>query len=32
VFTAEEARDRAIDVGSMLLRMWNWLSAHDPEL
>jgi HCOMODA/2-hydroxy-3-carboxy-muconic semialdehyde decarboxylase len=32
VFTAEEVRDRAIDVESMLLRMWNWLSAHDPEL
>jgi HCOMODA/2-hydroxy-3-carboxy-muconic semialdehyde decarboxylase len=31
VFTAEEARDRAIDVGSMLLRMWNWMSADDPE-
>jgi HCOMODA/2-hydroxy-3-carboxy-muconic semialdehyde decarboxylase len=31
VFTAEEVRDRAIDVGSMLQRMWNWMSAHDPE-
>jgi HCOMODA/2-hydroxy-3-carboxy-muconic semialdehyde decarboxylase len=32
VFTAEEVRDRAIDVGSMLQRMWNWMSADDPEL
>ena len=32
VFTAEEVRDRAIDVGSMLLRMWNWMSADDPEV
>ena len=32
VFTAEEVRDRAIDVGSMLLRMWNWMSANDPEV
>jgi HCOMODA/2-hydroxy-3-carboxy-muconic semialdehyde decarboxylase len=32
VFTKEEVRDRAIDVGSMLLRMWNWMSANDPEL
>jgi len=32
VFTEEEVRDRAIDVGSMLLRMWNWMSAYDPEL
>ena len=32
VFTAEEVRDRAIDVGSMLRRMWNWMSAGDPEL
>jgi HCOMODA/2-hydroxy-3-carboxy-muconic semialdehyde decarboxylase len=32
VFTAEEVRDRAIDVGSMLRRMWNWLSVGDPEL
>jgi HCOMODA/2-hydroxy-3-carboxy-muconic semialdehyde decarboxylase len=32
VFSAEEVRDRAIDVGSMLLRMWNWMSADDPEL
>jgi HCOMODA/2-hydroxy-3-carboxy-muconic semialdehyde decarboxylase len=32
IFTAEEVRDRAIDVGSMLLRMWTWMSAGDPEL
>jgi HCOMODA/2-hydroxy-3-carboxy-muconic semialdehyde decarboxylase len=32
VFTAEEVRDRAIDVRSMLQRMWNWMSAGDPEL
>ena len=32
VFTAEEVRDRAIDVASMLHRMWNWMSANDPEL
>jgi HCOMODA/2-hydroxy-3-carboxy-muconic semialdehyde decarboxylase len=32
VFSVEEVRDRAIDVGSMLLRMWNWMSADDPEL
>ena len=32
VFTAEEVRDRAIDAGSMLLRMWNWMSADDPEV
>jgi HCOMODA/2-hydroxy-3-carboxy-muconic semialdehyde decarboxylase len=32
VFTAEEVRDRAIDAGSMLQRMWNWMSADDPEL
>ena len=32
VFTAEEVCDRAIDVGSMLLRMWNWMSADDPEV
>jgi HCOMODA/2-hydroxy-3-carboxy-muconic semialdehyde decarboxylase len=32
VFTAQEVRDRAIDAGSMLLRMWNWMSAEDPEL
>ena len=32
VFTADEVRDRAIDVGSMLQRMWNWMSANDPEL
>jgi HCOMODA/2-hydroxy-3-carboxy-muconic semialdehyde decarboxylase len=32
VFTTEEVRDRAIDVGSMLRRMWNWMSADDPEL
>jgi HCOMODA/2-hydroxy-3-carboxy-muconic semialdehyde decarboxylase len=31
VFTTEEVRDRAIDVESMLLRMWNWMSADDPE-
>jgi HCOMODA/2-hydroxy-3-carboxy-muconic semialdehyde decarboxylase len=31
VFTTEEVRDRAIDAGSMLLRMWNWMSADDPE-
>ncbi len=31
-FTREEVRDRAIDLGSMLLRMWNWMSAGDPEL
>jgi len=32
VFTAEEVRDRAIDVRSMLMRMWNWMSEYDPEL
>jgi HCOMODA/2-hydroxy-3-carboxy-muconic semialdehyde decarboxylase len=32
VFTAEEVRGRAIDLGSMLQRMWNWMSANDPEL
>jgi HCOMODA/2-hydroxy-3-carboxy-muconic semialdehyde decarboxylase len=32
VFTAEEVRGRAIDLGSMLQRMWNWMSADDPEL
>jgi HCOMODA/2-hydroxy-3-carboxy-muconic semialdehyde decarboxylase len=32
VFTPEEVRDRAIDLGSMLQRMWNWMSADDPEL
>jgi HCOMODA/2-hydroxy-3-carboxy-muconic semialdehyde decarboxylase len=32
VFTAEEVRDRAIDLASMLQRMWNWMSADDPEL
>jgi HCOMODA/2-hydroxy-3-carboxy-muconic semialdehyde decarboxylase len=32
VFTTDEVRDRAIDVGSMLLRMWNWMSAGDAEL
>jgi HCOMODA/2-hydroxy-3-carboxy-muconic semialdehyde decarboxylase len=32
VFTAEEVRDRAVDVRSMLMRMWNWMSAGDPEL
>jgi HCOMODA/2-hydroxy-3-carboxy-muconic semialdehyde decarboxylase len=32
VFTEEEVRDRAIDLGSMLQRMWNWMSADDPEL
>jgi HCOMODA/2-hydroxy-3-carboxy-muconic semialdehyde decarboxylase len=32
VFTAEEVRDRAIEVRSMLMRMWNWMSAGDPEL
>ena len=32
VFTTEEVRDRAIDVGSMLHRMWSWMSANDPEL
>jgi HCOMODA/2-hydroxy-3-carboxy-muconic semialdehyde decarboxylase len=32
IFTAEEVRDRAIDVGSMLLRMWDWMSADDPEV
>jgi HCOMODA/2-hydroxy-3-carboxy-muconic semialdehyde decarboxylase len=32
VFTAEEARDRAIDAEAMLRRMWNWMSADDPEL
>ena len=32
VFTAEEVRGRAIDSGSMLQRMWNWMSADDPEL
>jgi HCOMODA/2-hydroxy-3-carboxy-muconic semialdehyde decarboxylase len=32
VYTAEEVRDRAIDLGSMLQRMWNWMSADDPEL
>jgi HCOMODA/2-hydroxy-3-carboxy-muconic semialdehyde decarboxylase len=31
-FTPAEVRDRAIDVGSMLRRMWNWMSADDPEL
>jgi HCOMODA/2-hydroxy-3-carboxy-muconic semialdehyde decarboxylase len=31
VYTAEEVRDRAIDVRSMLMRMWNWMSANDPE-
>jgi HCOMODA/2-hydroxy-3-carboxy-muconic semialdehyde decarboxylase len=32
VFTPDEVRDRAIDVRSMLQRMWNWMSAGDPEL
>jgi HCOMODA/2-hydroxy-3-carboxy-muconic semialdehyde decarboxylase len=32
VFTAEEVRGRAVDLGSMLQRMWNWMSAGDPEL
>ena len=32
VFTAQEVCDRAIDVGSMLLRMWYWMSANDPEV
>ena len=32
VFTTEEVRNRAIDVASMLLRMWQWMSANDPEL
>ena len=32
VLTADEVRDRAIDVRSMLMRMWNWMSAYDPEL
>jgi HCOMODA/2-hydroxy-3-carboxy-muconic semialdehyde decarboxylase len=31
VFTAEEVSGRAIDLGSMLQRMWNWMSADDPE-
>ena len=30
-YSAEEVRDRAIDRGPMLLRMWNWMSANDPE-
>jgi HCOMODA/2-hydroxy-3-carboxy-muconic semialdehyde decarboxylase len=32
VFTVEEVRDRAVDLGSMLQRMWNWMCADDPEL
>ncbi len=32
VYTAEEVRDRAIEVRSMLMRMWNWMTANDPEL
>ena len=32
VFTTDEVRDRAIDVRSMLQRMWHWMSAGDPEL
>lgn len=30
-YSAEEVRDRAIDRGPMLMRMWNWMSANDPE-
>jgi HCOMODA/2-hydroxy-3-carboxy-muconic semialdehyde decarboxylase len=32
VFTAEEVHDRAIDTGRLLERMWQWMTAHDPEL
>jgi len=32
VFTAAEAHDRAIDTGRLLERMWQWMTAHDPEL
>ena len=32
VFTPDEVRDRAIDLGSMLQRMWSWMSANDLEL
>jgi HCOMODA/2-hydroxy-3-carboxy-muconic semialdehyde decarboxylase len=31
VLTAEEVRDRAIDVGPLLSRMWHWMSAPDLE-
>jgi HCOMODA/2-hydroxy-3-carboxy-muconic semialdehyde decarboxylase len=32
VFTAEEVHDRAVDTGRLLERMWQWMTAHDPEL
>jgi HCOMODA/2-hydroxy-3-carboxy-muconic semialdehyde decarboxylase len=32
VFTDAEVRDRAIDTGRLLERMWTWMTAKDPEL
>jgi HCOMODA/2-hydroxy-3-carboxy-muconic semialdehyde decarboxylase len=31
VLTAAEARDRAVTSGRMVERMWDWLTAADPE-
>jgi HCOMODA/2-hydroxy-3-carboxy-muconic semialdehyde decarboxylase len=31
-YTAAEVRDRAITAGRLFERMWDFLSAHDPEL
>ena len=30
-FTPEEARDRAVTAGRLIERMWDWLTAGDPE-
>jgi HCOMODA/2-hydroxy-3-carboxy-muconic semialdehyde decarboxylase len=30
-FTPAEARDRAINTGRIIERMWDWLTANDPE-
>ncbi|HEX9403273.1 MAG TPA: hypothetical protein VF917_02540, partial [Steroidobacteraceae bacterium] len=30
-FTPAEAGDRAITAGRIMERMWDWLTANDPE-
>jgi hypothetical protein len=32
VLTAAEANDRAVTAGRIVERMWDWMTALDPEL
>jgi HCOMODA/2-hydroxy-3-carboxy-muconic semialdehyde decarboxylase len=31
ILTLEEAKDRAVTSGRIVERMWDWLTAGDPE-